>query len=212
VAAMKCPHCLEGFHDTWNHSDFGTDADGNWRQLWTTCPACKRYTVKLFTHGGEIGTVTRVVYPKGISRSPLSPDVPDKFAEDYREACLVFADSPKASAALSRRCLQLIIREHVGIKKRTLADEIDALLELKTLPSHLADALDGVRHIGNFAAHPEKSTNTGEIVAVEPGEAEWLLDTLEGLFDFYFVGPAVLQKKKDALNQKLMDAGKKPMK
>ena len=42
-------------------------------------------------------------------------------------------------------------------------------------------------------------------------QGEWLLDTLEGLFDFYFVAPAVFQKKKDALNQKLVDAGKKPM-
>jgi hypothetical protein len=153
-----------------------------------------------------------MVHPKGIARAPLSADVPDKYAADYREACLVFGDSPKASAALSRRCLQLLIREHVGIHKATLAQEIDAVLALKTLPSHLADAIDGVRNIGNFAAHPEKDTNTGEIVDVEDGEAEWLLDTLEGLFDFYFVAAAALQRKKDALNKKLADAGKKPMK
>jgi hypothetical protein len=29
-----------------------------------------------------------------------------------------------------------------------------------------------VRTIGNFAAHPIKSTSTGTIVDVEPGEAE----------------------------------------
>jgi hypothetical protein len=151
-------------------------------------------------------------YPKGIARTPLSSDVPGKFAEDYKEACLVFDDSAKASAALSRRCLQLLIRDHVGIHKGNLAQEIDAVLASKTLPSHLAEAIDGVRNIGNFAAHPEKSTNTGEVVPVEPGEAEWLLDTLEGLFDFYFVAPAALQRKKDALNKKLSDAGKAPMK
>jgi len=43
---------------------------------------------------------------------------------------------------------------------------------------------------------------------VEAGEAEWNLDTLEGLFDFYFVQPAVLQAKKEALNKKLSGAGK----
>jgi hypothetical protein len=41
---------------------------------------------------------------------------------------------------------------------------------------------------------------------------EWLLDTLEGLFDFYFTAPAALQRKKDGLNRKLIDAGKPPMK
>jgi len=34
----------------------------------------------------------------------------------------------------------------------------------------------------------------------------WLLDTLEGLFDFYFVQPALLQKKRAALNAKLASA------
>jgi uncharacterized protein Smg (DUF494 family) len=47
---------------------------------------------------------------------------------------------------------------------------------------------------------------------VETGEAEWNLDVLESLFDFYFVQPANLKKKKDALNLKLKEAGKPPMK
>ena len=47
---------------------------------------------------------------------------------------------------------------------------------------------------------------------VEPGEAEWLLDVLEGLFDFYFVQPAILAKKRQALNRKLQEAGTPPMK
>ena len=54
--------------------------------------------------------------------------------------------------------------------------------------------------------------NTGEIVEVEPGEAEWLLDTLEGLLDFYFIQPALLKEKQEALNKKLAAAGKPPMK
>jgi len=35
---------------------------------------------------------------------------------------------------------------------------------------------------------------------------------IEGLFDFYFVRPAILKQKKAALNQKLQDAGKPLMK
>ena len=57
-----------------------------------------------------------------------------------------------------------------------------------------------------------KSTHTGEVVDVEPGEAEWLLDVLEGMFDFYFVQPAILKKKRDSLNTKLADLRKPPMK
>jgi len=92
-----------------------------------------------------------------------------------------------------------------------LAREIDEILARKELPTYLAEAVDGVRNIGNFAAHPIKSASTGEIVDVEPGEAEWLLDVLEGLFDFYFVQPALLKAKRDALNKKLKDVGKPAM-
>jgi hypothetical protein len=49
-------------------------------------------------------------------------------------------------------------------------------------------------------------------VPVELGEADWLLDVIEGLFDFYFVQPSILASKKAALNKKLTDAGKPPMK
>ena len=54
---------------------------------------------------------TQLVRPKGISRAPLPPEVPSEFTKDYQEACLVLTDSPKASAALSRRCLQNLLRE-----------------------------------------------------------------------------------------------------
>jgi hypothetical protein len=218
--AMKCPNCLVEMHAGWQIQNVQPDVVTNttnstWRIRSTICPACQKLTIQLGVGANNNSSHLdgiRTVQPKGLSRPPLSPDIPAKFADDYREAVAVFDDSAKASAALSRRCLQLIIREHVGIKKADLAKEIDALLDQKSLPSHLGDAIDGVRNIGNLAAHPTKSTNTGEIVDVEPGEAEWLLDTLEGLFDFYFVQPAILQKKKDELNKKLKDLGKPPMK
>jgi hypothetical protein len=57
-----------------------------------------------------------------------------------------------------------------------------------------------------------KSTNSGEIIDVEAGEAEWCLDVLESLFDFCFVQPSALAAKRSALNQKLTDAGKPAMK
>lgn len=117
--------------------------------------------------------------------------------------------SPKASAALSRRCLQHVLRDGAKTKKKDLADQIDEVLP--TLPSHTAGLIDAVRTIGNFAAHPIKSTHTGEIIDVEPGEAELLLDVLEEVFDFYFVKPAETKKKRDAINAKLAAAGKPPL-
>jgi hypothetical protein len=154
----------------------------------------------------------RLLWPRGTGRPPVPPEVPPELAADYSQACLIVGDSPKAAAALARSCLQHLLRTAAGVNHSDLAKEIQEVLDGGQLPSWLAEDLDAVRNIGNFAAHPLKSTTTGEIVAVELGEAEWALDVLESLFDFYFVGPAKAKAKRDALNAKLNDAGKPPMK
>jgi len=205
---MKCPHCTQGIHETW--SQFGEgfqDADAQWIAHRMTCPECGRDILRLLNRNTGMLQLLR---PRAPTRAPLSPDVPEAFAADYREACLVLADSPKASAALSRRCLQQLLRDKGGVKPGNLSDEIDQAMQ--GLPHHLAKAVDAIRNFGNFSAHATKNTSTSEIVDVEPGEADWCLEVLEGLFDFYFVQPAVLQRKRDALNQKLQEAGKPPMK
>jgi hypothetical protein len=210
---MQCSHCLQHFSVQKSSVALLPDVDGNWEVNWVKCPACDKIIVELlrrFVDRRDNKAVSALqtlrVYPRTSSRAPLSNDVPDEFAEDYREACLVLNDSPKASAALSRRCLQHLIHEKASIKKRNLDQEIDELI--KQLPPYLANDVDAIRTVGNFAAHPLKSTTTGEIVPVEQGEADWLLDVLEGLFDFYFVGPAGAARKRAELNQKLQDAGK----
>jgi hypothetical protein len=124
----------------------------------------------------------------------------------------VWGDSPKAAAALGRRCLQSLLREVAKVKPGNLADEIQQVIDSNTLPSDLSGSIDAVRNLGNFAAHPMKSQHSGEILEVEPGEAEWTLDVLESLFDFYFVRPEKLKRMRDALNRKLKEANKPEMK
>lgn len=222
---MKCPHCLVEFHPSSATINIGRDVDDGWAVIKDLCPnpKCKKlvlYLVNAATTGigvswhinHKIIKKSILIWPKGISRSPVSPAVPKEFADDYTEACLVLTDSAKASAALSRRCLQRLLRDTAKVKPGNLADEIQQVIDSGKLPSHLVEAIDVIRNIGNFAAHPIKSKSTGEIVPVEPGEAEWNLDVLESLFDFYFVQPEVLKSKKAALNKKLRDAGKKDMK
>lgn len=220
---MKCPHCRVEFHDIPIPTLLGVDADGGWVLIKRICPACKRMILKL-TNGIpeydrhdqfrriKVQNKSFLVYPKSSSRPPCPSEVSKEFAEDYTEACLVISDSPKASAALSRRCLQNILRGVAKVKQDNLNNEIQQIIDSGALPSYIVDVIDAVRNIGNFAAHPLKSKKSGEILPVEPEEAEWNLDVLEALFDFYFVQPAVVRKKKVALDKKLKEAGKKPMK
>ena len=136
----------------------------------------------------------RYVFPQGSSRF-VPPEVTGPVRDDFIEASEVLTISEKASAALSRRCLQTILIEKGGVKPSDdLSKQIDAVLPI--LPKYIADDLDAIRNIGNFAAHPIKNKNTGQIEVIEPGEAEWNLDVLEELFDFYYVKPAQSQAKR----------------
>ena len=207
-------------HEAWaDVGSLGPDADYDEIVLSAMgCPECERALVSIkfrkvvVSDQGPTDIIDgrRIVYPRIVTRQPPPTEVPEPLAQDFREAGLVLNDSPKASAALSRRCLQVVLRDQAGVKPSDLSKEIDEAMP--HLPPYLAGAVDAVRHVGNFAAHPMKSQSTGEVIDVEPGEAEWLLDVLEGLFAFYFVEPAALQHKRAALNQKLADIGKPALK
>jgi len=90
---------------------------------------------------------------------------------------------------------------HAPIGK--LFDEIEWALNNANLPHYCTESLHDLRRIGNMAAHPNKSTATGDYMEVEPGEAEWTLDTLDALFGFYFVEPARTAARKAALAAKI---------
>lgn len=109
--------------------------------------------------------------------------IPKAILEDYREACLIVDTSAKASATLSRRCLQGMIRDFWGISKNRLIDEIKAIEE-KVDPDTWA-AIDAVRSIGNIGAHMEKEINL--IIDVDPDEAKLLIGLIETLLDEWYV-------------------------
>ena len=214
MKSMPCPHCQVMNLDFPRRMDLGSDADGRWLLLTQNCLACERIYIKLQVNlpGADdlIVIDEYFVRPQGTSRAPVPKEVPATFAEDYLEACLVLNDSPKASAALSRRCLQHILRDKAGAKGKDLYQEIQYVIEEGGLSSDLADSLHDIRNIGNFSAHPNKSTRTGEILPVEPGEAEWCLQVIEDLFDHYFVKPELNRQRRAALAEKRREAGKGP--
>ena len=92
---------------------------------------------------------------------------------------------PKASATLSRRCLQGMIRNYWGVSvpSKKLAHEIQAIREKVTL--EVWQAIDGVRKIGNIGAHMEADVDV--IVDVEPEEAGRLIRLIEMLLAEWYV-------------------------
>lgn len=206
---------MVAFFDTWTYEHLSVESGFEWHIKHCKCPSCQKRIFILFQRkipGTQVSISDRffsaMVYPSGTSRSPVPPEVPQDIASDYSEACMVLSISPKASAALSRRCLQHLLRNAANVPAGDLYNEIQDAISNSRMPSYLADQVDQIRKIGNMSAHPMKSKQTGMIVEVEPHEAEWTLDVLELLFDFYYVQPAIAKAKAAQLVAKVADAKK----
>lgn len=206
---MKCLHCLVTVLPLEESHEITEDLTGKWKVSSSFCPSCRRSTFTLFCLEVRNGIHTGrrieeyTVYPLSSGRPPCPVEVPENLAEDYKEACVVLPFSPKASAALSRRCLQSVLRTCTSCKHGNLNSEIVFCLDNERWPAHLHEVVDSIRKIGNFAAHPTPDKSTGEILPVDPEEAEWTLEILEALFDFYFVQPAKNKIRLEALKNKL---------
>jgi hypothetical protein len=83
------------------------------------------------------------------SAKPQPSYIPKQIIEDYTEACKIKDLSPKASATLSRRCLQGMIRDFwsISVKSGKLADEISELEDKVSTPEW--EAIDAIRSVGN---------------------------------------------------------------
>lgn len=199
----ECPYCGRRASLTTNSychdkdyvctEELGKDGDLNYELAYVVCPNpdCKEYTLHInfykrievqdglgnrrYSNGDLL--ISYQLKPRG-SAKPFPEYIPEPIREDYEEACLILHDSPKASATLSRRCLQGLIRDYYKISKDSLYHEIQALKEI--LPVDLWDAVDGIREVGNVAAHSEKDVNV--IVDVPPESASALIKLIELLF------------------------------
>lgn len=166
-------------------------------------PECKEFTYITTVSTGryEAGYYkpddlleTWVNRPNGIYKQ--FPDyVPKPILDDYKEAVLIKNLSPKASATLSRRCLQGMIRNVWNVKPARLVDEIKAIEG--QIESNVWKAIDAVRNIGNIGAHMENDINV--IVDVDPDEAEMLIGLLELLIQEWYVEKHERQLRIDAI-------------
>ena len=164
------------------------------RVYYTVCsnPTCKRFTLSasLATYRNTSSGSPVVGHPEQVwslvppSAAKTFPDyIPRPIVEDYTEACLIKDLSPKASATLSRRCLQGMIRDFWKIQKARLIDEIAELRE--RVDPLTWKAIDAVRGVGNIGAHMEKDINL--IIDVDPMEAAKMIGLIELLLDDWYI-------------------------
>lgn len=201
--AWDCPFCNRAATvgrdnvsaNAFSFNDKNKDGDLIVRVTAITCPnqACREYTLtadlfhsKMGARGGQEITGNALaswkLRPQSEAR-PFPSYIPAPILADYTEACLIRDLSPKASATLSRRCLQGMIRDFWGISKARLIDEINAL-NGKIDPSTWS-AIDAVRNIGNIGAHMERDISL--VVDVDADEAQMLIGLIEILLQDWYI-------------------------
>jgi hypothetical protein len=115
------------------------------------------------------------------------PNTPNK---SYGEACAIIESSPSASAIVSRRCLEQLLQT-LGHNDRSLSKQI---ISAKEGPDFTGVGLfslfaDTIRRIGNLAAHPSDLESADHPFELEYEDAQWCLQILETLFDFFYEIP-----------------------
>lgn len=146
------------------------------------CPNCNQYTIKAKGIGKMVKDVDVLIRPLS-SAKQFPKYIPEAIRKDYEEACAIVTLSPKASATLSRRCLQGMIRDFWKIKEKNLYDEISALKD--KIPADLWSSIDALRQLGNIGAHMEKDTDV--IVDIDPNEANSLIQLIELLMKEWYI-------------------------
>ena len=163
------------------------------RNEWIVCPneECKQitltaslyeYTIQ-YGNGYKGGILKTWKLLPGSYAKTFPEYIPTALKNDYEESSAILDLSPKASATLSRRCLQGIIRDFWKVSKPRLIDEINAI-EDKVDPLTWK-SIDAVRKVGNIGAHMEKDINL--IIDVDPQEARLLLELIELLFEEWYI-------------------------
>lgn len=151
--------------------------------------------------------------PDSIAK-PQPDYIPTPIKKDYEEACKIVNLSPNASAVLSRRCLESMIKDFCKIKEDTLYQSIELLsrkLENNQAPKGVTEetieAIGSIREMGNIGAHMKIQTNI--LVDIEPKEAILLIQLIETLFEDWYVARDERQQRLNKIKKSIIQKKQK---
>ena len=168
-------------------------------------PACREFSLTASLHSLEI-VGNRSYTGKHIKTWSLVPPsqakafpvpLPAAVLEDYREACLALEFSPKAAAALARRCLSEMIRDFWQVQPGSLGDEFRQIKG--SVDPVTWETIESVRRTGMIGARMD--SEGAEVMETEPGEAKLLIGLIETLIQDWYVARQERRKRLDAIRQ-----------
>jgi uncharacterized protein DUF4145 len=143
--AFNCPCCGVYAHQRW----VGFFVNGVWKNSTpgqvSICAHCDQRAYWLVDG-------RTMIFPPMSDAPPPHDDMPEDVAQDFSEARMVLAPSPRSAAALLRLALQRLC-VHLGQKGENINDDIGELVKAGLSPK-IQKAFDIVRIAGNNAVHP----------------------------------------------------------
>jgi len=109
---------------------------------------------------------------------------------------------------MSRRVLADVLEKYGGLTDFNLSARIDKFVEETRYPSGLRENLHHFRELANLGAHTH-TDDQAQIIDVSREEAEWTLELLDRLFDFFILGPEKDREMRASMDAKLKAAGRK---
>lgn len=198
-SSFNCPHCQVNSVQTWGRATSfpGSHGINVPAYEFSHCEHCDEWCC-WFNQVMIMPTNAPVALPH--------PEMPEACTQDYLEARDIVARSPKAAAAIIRLTLQKLMVE-LGEKGDHIDKDIQSLVN-KGLDTHIQEALDYCRVVGNQAVHP------GEIqLDDEPEIAHTLFDMINLIVDDRIARPArvkaAVAKLPDSARKKIEDRAAK---
>jgi len=130
---------------------------------------------------------------------------PEAVAKCFDEACAVIEFSPAASAIMSRKCLEILLKFQ-GFNERSLKRNLtSASKNGEDIYSFtlFVEFSRTIQFIGNLAAHPLRSIKEKIFLDIEYEDAEWCLILIRHLIYHYYEMPAEFEQRKMSLTGRL---------
>ena len=145
--------------------------------------------------------VPKIMYPATRTSPPANDDLDDGIKKNYNEAADIANRSPRASCALLRLAIQMLLKQ-LGEKGDNINNDIKNLVA-KGLDPKIQQALDIVRVTGNHAVHP------GEIDFNDTTDVQTLFDLINVIADTMITQPKRIEAMYKRLPQKDKESIKK---
>jgi hypothetical protein len=211
-----CPHCCKGVKFIVHRPDaYAVAKNGlmeaadavsaalrrrDYRLRTYDCPLCDGLCVDLIKRRPSLATLTSPggdpeeevirLFPRDVTHEPPPEVTSEQIRRDYSEAHACIPVSKRGAAALARRALQQALRDKgFTHSSKKLVNEIELASKSPDVPSTLREKLHFIREVGNDAAHPNYN-RAGEVVNVTDDELAMLLESLDEVFDVFYVRPA----------------------